>query len=79
MRNEQASEEIQKFLRALDSYPERVAKEPSVSFRRHLIQPLRRRPAKNPMSPGVTNSVRDFYRLAGGTIPFMRRYSTICP
>ncbi len=30
------SEEIQKFLRALDSYPERVAKEPNVSFRRHL-------------------------------------------
>ena len=26
--NKQATEEIQKFLRALDSYPERVAKEP---------------------------------------------------
>ncbi|MFZ0295905.1 MAG: hypothetical protein WAL52_20000 [Candidatus Sulfotelmatobacter sp.] len=36
VRNEQASEEIKKFLRALDSYPDRVAKEPSVSFRRHL-------------------------------------------
>jgi hypothetical protein len=36
LRNEQAVEEIQKFLRALDSYPERVAKEPNVSFRRHL-------------------------------------------
>jgi hypothetical protein len=35
-RNEQASEEIQKFLCALDSYPERVAKEPGLSFRRHL-------------------------------------------
>ncbi len=34
--NKQATEEIQKFLRALDSYPERVAKEPGVSFRRHL-------------------------------------------
>jgi len=26
--NEQASEEIQKFLRAVDSYPDRVAQEP---------------------------------------------------
>jgi len=34
--NEQASEEIQKFLRAVDSYPDRVAKEPGLSFRRHL-------------------------------------------
>jgi hypothetical protein len=36
LRNEQASEEIQKFLRALDSYPDHVAKEPGVSFRQHL-------------------------------------------
>lgn len=35
-RNEQVSEEIQKFLLAIDSYPERVAKEPRLSFRRHL-------------------------------------------
>ncbi|MFZ0416502.1 MAG: hypothetical protein WAM04_00240 [Candidatus Sulfotelmatobacter sp.] len=35
-RNEQVSEEIEKFLRAVDSYPDRVAKEPSISFRRHL-------------------------------------------
>ncbi|MGO9165682.1 MAG: hypothetical protein ACLP56_02300 [Candidatus Sulfotelmatobacter sp.] len=35
-RNEQVAEEIQKFLRAVDSYPERVAKEPRLSFRRHL-------------------------------------------
>jgi hypothetical protein len=35
-RNEQASEEIQTFLRAVDSYPERVAKDPGISFRRHL-------------------------------------------
>ena len=35
-RNEQVSEEIQKFLRAVDSYPDRVAKEPGLSFRRHL-------------------------------------------
>ncbi len=34
--NEQASEEIQKFLRAVDSYPDRVAQEPGLSFRRHL-------------------------------------------
>jgi hypothetical protein len=35
-RNEQVSEEIQKFLCALDSYPERAAKQPRLSFRRHL-------------------------------------------
>lgn len=35
-RNEQVSEEIEKFFRAVDSYPDRVAKEPSISFRRHL-------------------------------------------
>jgi len=35
-RNQQASEEIQKFFTAVDSYPERVAQEPSLSFRRHL-------------------------------------------
>jgi hypothetical protein len=34
--NEQATEEIQKFLRALESYPDRVAREPGVSFRQHL-------------------------------------------
>ena len=44
--NEQASEEIQKFLQALDSYPDRVAKEPSVSFRRHLSS-LFKAPRKN--------------------------------
>ena len=36
LRNERASEEIKKFLRALDSYPDRVAKEPSLSFQRYL-------------------------------------------
>jgi hypothetical protein len=29
--------------------------------------------------PGASNNQSDFPRLAGGTIPFMRRYSTICP
>jgi hypothetical protein len=29
-------EEIQNFLRAVDSYPARVAKEPRVTFREHL-------------------------------------------
>jgi hypothetical protein len=32
----QVQEEIQNFLRALDSYPARVAKEPRVSFQQHL-------------------------------------------
>jgi len=35
-RNKQVQEEIQNFLRALDSYPARVAKEPRVSFQQHL-------------------------------------------
>jgi hypothetical protein len=35
-RNQQASDEIQKFLLAVDSYPDRAAKEPRLSFRRHL-------------------------------------------
>ncbi|MGA7592153.1 MAG: hypothetical protein WBW02_16685 [Candidatus Sulfotelmatobacter sp.] len=34
--NELASEEIKKFLRAVDSYPDRVAQEPGLSFHRHL-------------------------------------------
>lgn len=33
---QQVREEIQNFLRAVDSYPDRVKKEPSVSFRQHL-------------------------------------------
>jgi queuine/archaeosine tRNA-ribosyltransferase len=32
----EVQEEIQNFLRAVDSYPERVAKEPSVTFQQHL-------------------------------------------
>lgn len=35
-RNEQTFEEIEKFLQAVDSYPDRIAKEPGISFRRHL-------------------------------------------
>jgi hypothetical protein len=49
-RNEQASEEIQTFLRAVDSYPERVAKEPGLSFRRHLaslFEPRDKTPRRN--------------------------------
>jgi hypothetical protein len=33
---EQVQEEIKKFQLALDSYPARAAKEPSVSFQQHL-------------------------------------------
>jgi hypothetical protein len=32
----EVQEEIQNFLRAVDSYPARVAKEPSVTFQQHL-------------------------------------------
>jgi hypothetical protein len=35
-RNRQAFKEIREFLRAVESYPERVAKEPTLTFRRHL-------------------------------------------
>jgi len=35
-RNRRAFEEIREFLRAVESYPERVAKEPTITFRRHL-------------------------------------------
>lgn len=35
-RNKQVEGEIRSFLRALDSYPARVAKEPRISFQQHL-------------------------------------------
>ena len=34
--NHQALEELDSFLRAVDSYPERFAREPDVSFEQHL-------------------------------------------
>lgn len=36
-RNEQVSEEIKIFLGALDSYPDRAAAKPGISFRRYLF------------------------------------------
>jgi hypothetical protein len=36
MSNAQVQQEIHNFLRALDSYPARAAKEPRVSFHQHL-------------------------------------------
>lgn len=36
VRQEQVRREIQNFLKAVDSYPARAAKEPALSFRRHL-------------------------------------------
>ena len=35
-RNEQVRKEIQGFLRAVNSYPDRVAKEPRISFQKNL-------------------------------------------
>lgn len=35
-RQKQVSEEIQKFLSAVDSYPARAAKEPGLTFHQHL-------------------------------------------
>jgi hypothetical protein len=34
--NGEVQKEIQNFLRAVDSYPDRVAKEPRLSFQQHL-------------------------------------------
>jgi hypothetical protein len=34
--NQLASEKFQKFIRAIETYPERFAKEPGISFRRYL-------------------------------------------
>jgi hypothetical protein len=36
--NEQVRREIQSFLRALDSYPDRVATSPGISFEEHLFE-----------------------------------------
>lgn len=36
LRHEQVEEEIQNFLLAVDSYPNRVVKEPGVTFQQHL-------------------------------------------
>jgi hypothetical protein len=36
VQKQRVQEEIQSFLRALDSYPARVAEEPGVSFHQHL-------------------------------------------
>jgi len=36
--NEQVRHEIQSFLRALDSYPDRVAMSPGISFEEHLFE-----------------------------------------
>lgn len=37
LRNAQVRREMQGFLRAIDSYPDRFAKEPKVSFEQHLF------------------------------------------
>ena len=34
--NQLAFEEFRKFVRAIESYPERFAKQPGISFQRHL-------------------------------------------
>jgi hypothetical protein len=39
-RNEQTHQEIQNFLLAVSSYPDRVAKEPRITFRQHLCSLL---------------------------------------
>jgi hypothetical protein len=38
LRHRQVSDEIQKFLRAVNSYPDCFAKKPSLSFQQHLVR-----------------------------------------
>jgi hypothetical protein len=40
---------------------------------------LRMRQPRFGLNATPTDHQSDFARLAGGTIPFMRKYSTICP
>jgi hypothetical protein len=68
-RNKEARREIQSFLRALDSYPACFAIDPKLSFEQHCA---------NVTTERTITSGPD-YRLAGGTIPFIRKYTTICP
>jgi len=45
----------------------------------HRSAPLRMTGSKRPENWNGGKDQSDFPRLAGGTIPFIRRYSTICP
>jgi len=63
--DEQVRAEIQSFLKALDSYPEHFALNPGITFEQH-------RDSVVPTAKTVTFR-RTSYRLAGGTIPFIRR------
>jgi hypothetical protein len=72
-RNEEVRGEIQGFLRAMDSYPARFALDPGLSFEEHCKRVMASRRGRNSQTSETT------YRLAGGTMPFIRRYTTICP
>lgn len=73
--------EINSFLEALDSYPIRAAEEPNLIFQQYLTSFFVRGSQHPRESFAELGSVRNtgLYRLAGGTMPFMRRYTTICP
>jgi len=47
-RHAQVSEEIQTFYRAVASYPDRFAKEPGLTFRRHLSSLFSTSPSPRP-------------------------------
>lgn len=47
LRNRQAEEELVTFLLAVDSYPDRVSKEPRVSFHQHLSSFIAARPIEH--------------------------------
>jgi hypothetical protein len=50
LRKEQAQQEIQNFLFAVSSYPERAEKDPALTFRQHLCSVLATSDDRSPRS-----------------------------
>lgn len=50
LRNKQVRREIQRFLQALDSYPDRFARNPGITFEQHLwsLVSARQTPTRRP-------------------------------
>jgi hypothetical protein len=66
-RNDEVRGEIQGFLRAMDSYPARFAIDPGLSFEEHCKRVMASRTGR------ILPASETAYRLAGGTMPFIRR------
>jgi len=49
----EAQQEIERYLRALQSYPESFARDPGLSFEKHLFSILQSDPAPDLSQPGV--------------------------